>query len=172
METMLPRRLEYSRRAPWLRATAYMAVFLPLLLLVVLARLDPAFNRHETPDWKSAFKLAEAARSQGDLIAAKGLYSRAGRLAGWQDDWAGLLAAACGIRRIDKAVAPYSATYVLLLRAMIAAEAKQSRDGMAATARAFAALGAKETSSMVLARVREEWPEKPDATAVYKSDCW
>lgn len=171
-ETMSPPRLECSRRAPLLRAMAYMAVFLPLLLLAVLARLNPDFNRQETPDWKSAIKLAEAARAKGDLIEAKGLYSRAGRLAGWQDDWSGLLAAACGMRRIDKEVTPYSATYALLLRAMIAAEAKQSRDGMAATARAFAALGAKETSSMVLARVRLEWPEKADAATVYKSDCW
>jgi hypothetical protein len=161
-------RLAYGGR--FYRAIAYIAVCLPLVFLMVCARLRPDFNRGDLPDWKLVYELAESKRAQGDETEAKGLYSRAGRLAGWQDDWPGLLAADCGLYKIDRDFSPYSGSRVFLLRAMVAAEERQSRAGMKAVARAFTALGAHEAASMVRARVGTDWPEKPDAVAVY-NDC-
>jgi len=60
--------------------------------LVFFAWKDPDFNRQKVSDWNPVLALAQAS----DLIEARGLYSRAGRIATWQDDWTGILAAACG----------------------------------------------------------------------------
>jgi hypothetical protein len=54
---------------------------------------------------------------------------------------------------------------MLLLRAMVAAEAKQSRSGMAAVGKAFSALGEDKVASMVLSRIRTNWVDKTDDSA-------
>ena len=140
-------------------------VLLSFVFLAALAWTRRDFNGREIPDWKPVLALADTARERGDLYYAKSLYLQVGRLAASRDDWAGLLAAACGIKKRDRERGRYSATNMLLLRAMVAAEAKQSRSGMAAVGKAFSALGEDRVASMVLSRIRTNWVDKTDDSA-------
>ena len=109
----------------------------------------------------------------GDLYYAKSLYLQGGRLAVWRDDWAGLLTAACGIKKLERERGPYSSTNALLLRAMVAAEKRQSRSGLVAVAKAFAALGEDKASSMVLSRIGKNWVEETnDSADIVSPSCW
>jgi hypothetical protein len=115
------------------------------------------FQRAGDCGLEAGLALADTARGRGELHYAKSLYLQVGRLAASRDDWAGLLAAACGIKKHDRGRGRYSATNMLLLRAMVAAEAGQSRSGMAAVGKAFSALGEDKVASMVLSRIRTNW---------------
>jgi hypothetical protein len=131
------------------------------------------FRGHENTDWKPVLGLADAAQEKGDLYYAKHLYLQAGKFAVWRDDWAGLLAAACGIKKLERERGPYSSTNALLLRAMVAAEKRQSRSGLVAVAKAFAALEEDKVASMVLALVGKDWVEETnDSTDIVSPDCW
>jgi cupin domain len=70
-----------------------------------------------------------------------------------EEEWlyilSGRVAVACGIKRLDGAEGPYSKTFAILIRAMLAAESKQSRAGIASVARVFAAVGHDKAASMV-----------------------
>lgn len=135
--------------------------------------MRPDIKWQETPDWKPVLALANASREKGDLYEARVLYSRAGRPASWQEDWKGLLAAACGIKKIDSVVGSYFNTHTVLVRAMIAAETEQSRAGIAAVAKAFAAIGEPKAASMVLSRIRSGWPEDMEyAFGSEAGGCW
>ena len=164
---------EENHRAKSWRAILYRAVLLPFLFLAALAWMQCDFSGREIPDWKPVLALADTARERGELYYAKSLYVQAGRLAAWRDDWAGLLAAACGMKKLDRERGRYSATNALLLRAMVAAETRQSRSGMAAVGKAFSALGEDKVASMVLSRIRTNWVEKTDDSAdVASPGCW
>jgi hypothetical protein len=151
---------EENHRAKSWRVIPYCVV---LMSFVFLAACD--FNGREIADWKPVLALADTARGRGELHHAKSLYLQVGRLAASRDDWAGLLAAACGIKKHDRGRGRYSATNMLLLRAMVAAEAGQSRSGMAAVGKAFSALGEDKVASMVLSRIRTNWVDKTDDSA-------
>ena len=167
-----PQSEEYHRAKSW-RAIPYRAVLLSFVFLAALAWTRRDFNGREIPDWKPVLVLADTARERGDLYYAKSLYLQVGRLAAWRDDWAGLLAAACGIKKPDRERGRYSATNMLLLRAMVAAETKQSRSGMAAVGKAFSALREDKVASMVLSRIRTNWVDKTDDSAdVASPGCW
>ncbi len=164
---------EENRRAKSWRAIPYRVVLLSFVFLAALAWTRRDFNGREIPDWKPVLVLADTARERGDLYYAKSLYLQVGRLAAWRDDWAGLLAAACGIKKPDGEKGRYSATNMLLLRAMVAAETKQSRSGMAAVGKAFSALREDKVASMVLSRIRTSWVDKTDDSAdVASPGCW
>ena len=164
---------EENRRAKSWRAIPYRVVLLSFVFLAALAWTRRDFNGREIPDWKPVLVLADTARERGDLYYAKSLYLQVGRLAAWRDDWAGLLAAACGIKKPDGEKGRYSATNMLLLRAMVAAETKQSRSGMAAVGKAFSALREDKVASMVLSRIRTNWVDKTDDSAdVALPGCW
>jgi hypothetical protein len=156
---------EENHRAKSWRAISYRVVLLSFVFLAALAWTWRDFNAREIPDWKPVLALADTARERGDLYYAKHLYLQGGRFAVWRDDWAGLLAAACGIKKLDGERGRYSATNMLLLRAMVAAETKQSRSGMAAVGKAFSALGEDKVASMVLSRIRTNWVDKTDDSA-------
>jgi len=163
--------LEENHRAKFLRAITW--ALLSLVLLVALAWTRSELSRQATPDWKPVLALADTARAKGDLYAAKSLYPQVERLAAWRDDWAGLLAAACGVKELDRERGRYSATNAVLLRAMVAAETRQSRSGMAAIAKAFAALEEDEVAAMVSSRIRTNWVEETsDSADVVSSGCW
>jgi hypothetical protein len=131
------------------------------------------FSGREIPDWRPVLALADAAQEKGDLYYAKSLYLQAGKFAVWRDDWAGLLAAACGTKTLEKEKGPYSSTNALLLRAMVAAEKRQSRSGLVAVAKAFAALGEDKVASMVLSRVGKDWVEETtDSADIVSPRCW
>ena len=144
---------------------SYRASLPAFLVLMALTWTQCDFSRQESPDWKTVLALADAAREKGDLYYAKHLYLQAGKFAVWRDDWAGLLAAACGTKTLEKERGPYSSTNALLLRAMVAAEKRQSRSGLVAVAKAFAALGEDKVASMVLSRAGKEWVEETNDSA-------
>ena len=148
------------------------AIFLAFLFLVGFGLMRPDFNRQEVPDWKPTLALADAAQEKGDLYYAKSLYLQGGRLAAWRDDWAGLLTAACGINKLERERGPYSSTNALLLRAMVAAEKQQSRLGLVAVAKAFAALGEDNVAAMVLSHIGKNWVETNDSADIVLLGCW
>jgi hypothetical protein len=171
--TVVQPQSEENHRAKSWRAIPYRVVLLSFVFLAALAWTRRDFNGREIPDWKPVLVLADTARERGDLYYAKSLYLQVGRLAAWRDDWAGLLAAACGIKKPDRERGRYSATNMLLLRAMVAAETKQSRSGMAAVGKAFSALREDKVASMVLSRIRTNWVDKTDDSAdVASPGCW
>ena len=155
------------------RAMTYGTSFLAFLVLAALTWTQLGSSRREIPDWKPVLALADAAQEKGDLYYAKSLYLQGGRLAIWRDDWGGLLAAACGIKKMERERGPHSSTNALLLRAMVAAEKKQSRSGLVAVGKAFAALGEDKAASMVLSRVGKDWVEEAnDSTDIVSPSCW
>jgi hypothetical protein len=74
---------------------------------------------------------------------------------------------------LERERGPYSSTNVLLLRAMVAAEKTQSRSGLVAVAKAFAALGEDKVASMVLSRIGKNWIEETnDSADIVLPGCW
>jgi hypothetical protein len=163
---------ENVRGRSW-RAITYRASLLALLVLAALTWTQCDFSRREIPDWKPVLALADAAQKKGDLYYAKSLYLQGGRLAVWRDDWAGLLTAVCGIKKLERERGPYSSSNALLLRAMVAAEKRQSRLGLVAVAKTFAALGDDKAASMVLSRIGKNWVEETnDSADIVSPGCW
>jgi hypothetical protein len=146
------------RAALWWRASGYAAAVAPLVFVVGVAWLCPDFNRTELPDWKSVYALANASLREGDLYDARRLFLQVERIAAWRGDWEGLVAAACGIHRLAGERGPYSQSLQILLRALSAAQIRQSREGVAAVANAFTLLGEHNAAAMSLAQIRKEWP--------------
>jgi hypothetical protein len=184
LSEMIPR---IEKIAQWGRRWGFaIAIFLPFLFLVAFsitysgmhnrgedgggeilkssspagAFMRPDFNRQEIPDWRPVLALAEASVEKGELYDTRSLYSRAAQLASWREDWGGLLAAACGLKLLDNGSGSYVNVHTILVRAMMAAESRQSRAGIAAVARAFAAIGNDKAASMVLGRIQTDWPEE------------
>ena len=152
---------------------SYRASLLAFLVLAAFAWTQRDFSRRENPDWKPVLALADAAREKGDLYYAKHLYLQGARFAAWRDDWEGLLAAACGIKNLERDRGPYSSTNALLLRAMVVAEKKQRKSGLVAIAEAFAALGEEKVASMVLSRIGKDWLEETnDSADIVSPGCW
>jgi hypothetical protein len=162
-----------SHRAKSWWAITYRTSLLAFLVLVALALTQCDFRGREIPDWKPLLALADAAQEKGDLYYAKHLYLQGGKFAVWRDDWAGLLAAACGIKKLKKERGPYSSTNALLLHAMVAAENKQSRAGFVTVAKAFTALGEDKMASMVLSRIPKNWVEETnESPEIVSPSCW
>jgi hypothetical protein len=154
-------------------AISYRASLLLFLVLAALTWTQCDFSGQENPDWKPVLALADAVRERGDLYYAKHLYLQAGKFAVWRDDWAGLLAAACGTKTLERERGPYSSTNALLLRAMVAAEKRQSRSGLVAVAKAFEALAEDNVASMVLSRIGKDWVEATnDSADIVSAGCW
>jgi hypothetical protein len=163
---------DQSRRAARWRTVGYVVAIGPFLLMFALASLRSDLNRTEIPDWRPGLALADAALEKGDSYAARHLYLQVDQIASSQQDWEGLVAAASGINRLDGSDGPYSKTFAILIRAVTAAESRQSREGIAAVARMFAAVGRDKTASMVSSRIRPDWPEElVDSSSVDGVDC-
>ena len=155
------------RRKSW---RASLVVF-PVLAALTWTQCD--FSGREIPDWKPFLARADAAWGKGDLHDAKHLYLQAGKFAVWRDDWAGLLAAACGIEQLEEERGPYSPAHALLLRARIAAEKRQSQSGLVAVANAFTALGEDKAASLVLSLIGKDWVEETnDSADIVSPGCW
>jgi hypothetical protein len=152
----------WRRAAARWRVIAYIGAVAPLLLMVLLAREYPALNRQEIPDWRTVISRAEKAWNKLDLHQARHLYLQAARIAGWRQDWKGLVATACGINRMDGVDGPYSKAFSMLIRAAVAAEVRQSRRGITTVAKAFTAVGAEKAATAVLVRIQPSWPDETD----------
>src|SRR6516225_9752791 len=163
---------EQDHRANWWRRITSTAVLLSILFLGILAWRSLDFSNPDIPDWKPVLALADTAQEKGDLYYAKSLYLQAGSHAARREDWEGLIAVACAIYKLNKQKDHYSPTNQLLLRAMLAAEMKQSRSGMASVAKAFMGLGEDKVASMVVSRIQKNWVEKAnDPADVLLPDC-
>jgi hypothetical protein len=147
------------RSARW-RSFGYWLVLLFFFMLMMAAWLRPDFNRPPLADWKPVLARADAAWQAGDLHQARYLYLQVERLASWNRDWEGTVAAACRFKKLDGVPARYSKAYTLLIRAGIFAEQKQSRQAMATIAGAFNLLGQHQTASLFLGRVGAGWPSQ------------
>jgi hypothetical protein len=164
---------DQSRRAARWRTIGYGVVIGAFLFMLALAWLHPDFNGTEIPDWRPVLSLADEAWEKGDLSAARHLYLQVDQIASSERDWEGLVAAACGIKRLDGAEGPYSKTFAILIRAVMAAESRQSRAGIAAVAGVFAAVGQDNAASMVLSRIKPDWPEELlNSSNVGAVGCW
>ena len=163
---------ENHRPNSWGAITCWVVILLLLFLgALVWTRWD--FSAQGIPDWKPALVLADTARERGDLHYAKSLYSQVGRLSASRDDWTGLLAAACGMKKLERQRGRYSETNALLLSAMVAAKAKQSRSGLVSVAKAFTALGQDKVAFMVLSHSGNDWVEEDaDSADLVSLDCW
>ena len=170
LSQMIPYIESIARPGRWWFAVA---IFLSFFFMVGFALMRPDFNRQEIPDWRPVLALAEVSVEKGELYDARSLYARAARLASRRDDWGGLLAAACGMKLLDNASGSYFNVHTTLVHAMMAAESRQSRAGIAEVSRAFAAMGNDEAASMVLGRIQTDWPaETQESTNVHIGGCW
>jgi hypothetical protein len=151
---------QYWRAAARCRMTAYIAATAPLLLMIVLAGLYPDLNQTKIPDWRPLISRADASWNSGDLYQARHLYLQVERAASWRQDWAGLIAAACRINRMDGVNGPYSKAFSILVRAATVAELEQSRHGVATVAKSLSLLGAQEAAAAILARIQPSWPNE------------
>jgi hypothetical protein len=171
--TIAQRQPAENLRAKSRWAITYPASLVVFLVLAALTWTQCDVSGRETPDWKPILARADAAWGKGDLDYAKHLYLQAGKFAVWRDDWAGLLAAACGIKQLERERGPYSSANALLLRAMVAAEKRQSQSGLVAVAKAFAALGEDKVAFMVLSLVGKDWVEETnDSADIVSPGCW
>jgi hypothetical protein len=143
------------------RAIKYIAAVSPLLLLLVLASIYPAFNRTEIPEWRQLVSLADQALNRGDRYEARRLYLQVDRVAYWRKDWGGLVAAACRINKLDGVNGPSSKALAILFRASTAAELAQSYRGLATVALSLSMLGSNEAASAVLDRIQPNWANDP-----------
>jgi hypothetical protein len=151
---------EQSRRDAWWRTIGYVTVILPFLLMIVLAWLRPEFNQPAVPDWKSVVAHANAALGKGDLYEARYLYGQVDQIASWKEEWEGLIAAACGLTRVDGVPRPYSRSLTILFRATMIAENKQSRQGIVTIAQALRVMGKDQAAAKIMDRIRSDWPEE------------
>jgi hypothetical protein len=165
-------RYKDDRLLRWWGLIAYTTLFVSVLLLLILTSRPNNPDRPET-DWKQLLASADTERVRGNLYSAKVLYTQAGRVAALNENWAGLLSAACGMKMIERHIGRHSSTNALLLRAMIAAETKQSRAGMTEVAKAFDALGENKVAIMARSRIGVNWPQQiNDPEDLESQSCW
>ncbi len=148
------------RTAARCRVITYLSAISPLLLLIVLANIYPDLNRTESPDWRPLISRADEMLNRGDRYEARRLYLYVDRVAYWRKDWEGLIAAACGLNKLDGASRLHSRALAILFRASTIAELSQSRRGLATVAKSFSLLGSDEAASAVLARIQPSWPNE------------
>ena len=141
---------------------AYFVAILPFVLMLALAWLNPD-SKSYIADWKLPLVNADLAWQKGDFAEARHLYLRSARFASWGRHWQGLVAAACGLERLDSVTGFYFTTHNTLVRAMIAAEQHRSPQGLTAVADIFASLGRHEAAAMVLAKIEPHWAEPGDS---------
>ena len=139
------------------------AVFasVPLTCLLALLVLGSLRESRELPTarWQDRLQAAEAAMLHGDTYSARSLYLQTARIASWSNDWTGVLAAACGLKKIERPRDNYFATRTTLVRATIAAQNQRSALGLNAVANAFASIGEHNAAAMVRSRIRIDAPE-------------
>ena len=141
------------------RRAAFASVPLACLLaLLVLGSLQEARER-PSARWQDRLYEAEAAMRAGDIYSAWSLYSQTARIASWSDDWTGILAAACGLKKLERPRDNYFATRTTLVRAMIAARNLRSAAGLNAVANAFADIGEHNAAAMLRSRIPIDAPE-------------
>src|SRR5919109_2701414 len=165
-------RYKDDRLLRWWGVIAYVTLFVSVLLLIILTLLPHNPSRRET-DWKQLLARANTERVRGNLYYAKALYAQAGTIAASNENWAGLLSAACGMKMLERHIGRHSSTHALLLRAMVAAETRQSRAGMTNVVKAFDALEEHKVAIMAMSRIGANWPQEANQPEdLNSSSCW
>ena len=131
------------------RSLACPVIVSAYLTLCLAYSLSPGGYPQPEYHWQDKLSAAERALKDGDSVSARSFYSQAGRIASWNHDWRGTLAAACGMKRLDDKNKSYFATRATLIRAMIAAETMQSRSGLKTVAEAFESIDEQKAAEMV-----------------------
>lgn len=149
-------------------------VMLALVFLgpVLIWRTEPSRDTERAIiAWKRALEQAEISSKRGDLHGALNSYEYAARLTASVDDWRGLLAVACGLQKMGDSLEPAMNSHTVLTRAMLAAQRKQSTDGLETVATAFKATG-EWFASLALSRIRESRFGKQMARDLKSETCW
>lgn len=94
-----------SLRPPRWRSFGYWLVLMSFFMLIIAAWLRPDFNRPPLADWKPFLARGDHAAEAGDLQQARYLYLQVERIASWNRDWQGTIAAACWFNKLDGAPA-------------------------------------------------------------------
>lgn len=145
-----------------------LACLLALLVLGSLREIRPP----PIARWQDRLQEAEASRHSGDIYSARSLYAQTARMASWNDDWTGVLAAACGLKKLERPRDGYFITRTLLVRAMIAAENQKSAPGLSAVADAFASIGEPKAAAMVRTRIPSDVPIQAEENSPPSWNCW
>lgn len=143
------------------RVAAFIAAASPLVLMLILTPLYFDLSPKESPHWRPLISQGDEAANRGDLYGARRLYLQVNRVAYWEKDWEGLIAAACRLNKLDTGHGPYSQVSSILFRAWTTAERAQSRLGLVAVAKSFSRLGSDEAAAAVLAQIQPSWPAEP-----------
>ena len=145
----------------------------PLACLLALLVLGSPRESREAPTarWQERLHEAEAALSNGDIYSARSSFSQAARIASWSDDWTGVLAAACGLKKLEGPRDNYFATRATLVRAMIAAQKQRSAAGLNHVANAFASIGEHNAAAMARSHIQADAPEDPATTSRQSWNC-
>ena len=129
------------------------------LLWVILAKWDSLnfVSQGRQNSWRHEVGEARLWGQKGDLYRASLHYARAAGSAAAENDWEGLLSVACELQGLGHLQGSGFDAYTLLVRAMLAAEQKQSPEGLRAVADAFRTVG-ESYASLALSRIRDDWP--------------
>ena len=141
-----------------------MRILGPVMLVLVFLGLvllrwtePPKDTERAIIAWERALEQAEISSKEGDLYRASSFYAYAAQMAGSVDDWEGLLAVACGLQKMGDSLEPGTNSHTVLIRAMVAAQRKESAEGLQAVATAFKATG-EWFAFLALSRIQESWP--------------
>ena len=149
----------------------------PVLLVLALLGLAvkwwtaPQVSERPVRSWEPALAQAKLWKEKGDLYRASSYYAQAAQMAGSADDWEGLLVVACGLQKLGDSLEPGMDSHTLLIRAMLAAERKQSTEGLQAVAMAFKVTG-EWFASLALSRIRESRLGRQMARELKSETCW
>ncbi len=150
----------------------------PVLLLLVFLGLAvkwwtaPQVSERPVRSWEPALVQAKLWKEKGDLYRASSYYARAAEIAASADDWEGLLAVACGLQRLEDSLEAAMNSHTILMRAMLAAERKQSTEGLQTVAMAFKVTG-EWFASFALSRIQEGRRNGRQIAKYLKSEtCW
>ena len=141
------------------RAAGFAGVALAYFLALPVLGSLPESGQQSAARWQDTLSEADTALRNSDIYTARSLYSRTARIASWSDDWIGIVAAACGLKKLEKPRDDYYATRTMLVRAMIAAEKERSALGLNAVANAFTSIGEPNAAAMARGRIPVAAPE-------------
>ena len=141
------------------RRAAFASAFLACLLALLVLGLLREARELPSARWQDRLNEAEVAMRNGDIYAARSFYSQTARIASWTDDWTGILAAACGLKKIERPRDNYFATRATLVRAMIAAQNQRSAQGLNAVADAFVGIGELDAAALARSHIPTDAPE-------------